>query len=342
TLSFCYDADTNLVAHETAHQWFGDAVTCKTWNDCWLNEGFATYTADLFQKYSHYSLPFDSVVKITENFVTSNPGGSVYTPDSALPYDAFDGRRVYGKGAMVLHMLNFVLGSDSAYFRCLREYVSGPLRYRVASTEDLRASIECSMGRDMKWFFDEWIYGDGYPIYDVAWNNSESLHPSVAISQSGSSPTSPLFIMPIELEFIGPDIDTTVEVWDDALLKPFAFSFERPVNRMVFDPHNWLLDGSLPKVLDVKPASISQHSDLLVAKTMQTYAISFSLASAGETSIEISDILGRPIATLSEGILAEGLHSISWRPVNLPQGVYFCRLIEDGNTIGIEHFTGAY
>ena len=337
TLSFCNDADTGLVAHETAHQWFGDAVTCKTWNDCWLNEGFATYTTDLFFRYCFGETVFDTMVSQQEQNVTSQPGGSVHIPDSLLLDHALDGRLVYAKGSLLLHMLHFVLGSDSAYFRAIREYVTdSSLRYGVASAGDLQASVERSMGEDLSWFFNEWVYGIGYPIYSIAWDAYDSLHPSVAIQQTGSSSASPLFTMPIELEFKGTGIDTTVEVWDDQPLKSFGFSFTRGVAKMIFDPHNWLIDGMTPRTLAVQPtATIS--SELAVHRQLNSYTIDFSISRPSEITFEIYDLLGRLVASLPEGMQDAGTHSIPWQPSTLSTGIYFCRMIGNGQN-PVAHF----
>lgn len=341
TLSFCNDADTGLVAHETAHQWFGDAITCKTWNDIWLNEGFATYVTDLFMRSTEGESVFDTIIKGQEQYITSVPGGTVYVSDSRLPYidSVFDGRLSYTKGSQVLNMLRFVLGSDSAFFRSLREYVTGPLRYGVAGTRDFEHSVEQSSGRDLKWFFDEWVYGDGYPIYDVAWNPQDGFHPSVAIRQTGSTPASPLFTMPIELEFIGDAIDTIVEVLDDAPLKPFGFTFSKPVTRLIFDPHNWLLDGSLPRTLAVHSATASSVSTFRVTHLLNSYSFDFSVDNSGPATVEIYDLLGRKIASIPLGVQAIGIHSIPWQPETvLAPEPYFCRLIAPGSNDEIAKF----
>ena len=331
TLSFCNDDDSGLVAHETAHQWFGDAVTCKTWNDCWLNEGFATYVADLFFRHAEGKATLDTTMKLREENVTSVPGGSVHIPDSILVDSALNGRLVYDKGALVLHMLNFVLGSDSAFFRCIREYVSGPLRYGVASTRDFEHSVEHSSGRDLKWFFDEWVYGVGYPIYTIDWDAHEGGHPSVAIEQAGSTHESPFFTMPIQLEFIGTNIDTTVEVWDDAPLESYSFSFPDTVTRMVFDPHNWLLDGSLPRTLVVRPYGSAVSQTFQIRPQLKGYEADFSIDRTGTVSIDIYDILGREVEQLPLGLQEAGRHSVPLSfSTSLEAGIYFCRLISAG------------
>jgi len=332
TLSFCNDADSDLIEHETAHQWFGDAITCKTWNDCWLNEGFATYTNFLARRYYTGTAYFDTLINASEKYVTSEVGGSVHIRDSLLLDHTLDGRLVYNKGALLLHMLHFVLGSDSAFFRCIREYVTGPLRYGVATAEDFRQSVEKSSGRDLKWFFNQWVYGDGYPIYDVAWNRQDGLHPSVAISQTGSTPASPFFTMPVELEFIGDGIDTTVQVLDDAPLKPFGFSFSKPIDRIIFDPHNWLLDGSAPRTLAVHSDLASAVSDFRIRKLLNSWSIDFSVKQTGPVTIEFYDLLGRQITTIPLGIQTAGSDSIIRQFPSLPAGVYFAYLTNGLNS----------
>ncbi len=332
TLSFCNDADSGTLAHETAHQWFGDAITCKTWNDCWLNEGFAVYTTDLFFRYCDGETIFDTLISQQEQSATSEPEGTVYTPDSLLPTEAV-GALLYVKGPWVLHMLRFVLGSDSAFFRALREYVTGPLRYGVASTQDLQTSVGKSMGKDFGWFFNEWVYGDGYPIYSISWDAHDGLHPAVTIEQTGSTSASPFFTMPIELEFIGNAIDTFVQVWDDQPLKSFGFSFPSPVTEMIFDPHNWLLDGMLPRALAAQPSV----AELSVLRQLNTYTIDFSIVHPSEITFEIYDLLGRNVASLAEGMQNAGAHSITWQPSGLSSGVYFCRMIGAGQDVAT-HF----
>jgi aminopeptidase N len=158
-----------LVAHETAHQWFGDAVTPATWADLWLSEGFATYFAGLFverhegeaafreymrrkgDEYLRYSKTRRAPVHDRE---TENLNG-LLNPNS------------YQKGAWVLHMLRRQLG-DAAFFRGVRAYYRAH-EHRNATTEDLRRALERASGRDLRDFFARWIYGSGHPAYRLSW-----------------------------------------------------------------------------------------------------------------------------------------------------------------------------
>ena len=223
TLSFCNDADWRLLAHETSHQWFGDGITCKTWNDCWLNEGFATYVTDLFGRRQFGQSYLDNDISNLSTYIKTVPDGAVHPTDSILESytdDYFRGKRVldgrltYAKGGVFLHMLNYLLGSDTAFYRCIREYITSPLRYGVATAEDLRASVERSSGMDLKWFFDEWIYSEGFPIYSIVWSQQDSITTATVYQQSTSEKT-PFFTMPIQLEFSGAGLDTTIQLLND-------------------------------------------------------------------------------------------------------------------------------
>lgn len=328
TLSFCNDADWSLLAHETAHQWFGDGITCKTWNDCWLNEGFATYVNDLYGRRYGDSL-FNTWILGSEKYVTSFPGGAVHAQEGVLdtfPDDytrgkrVLDGNLVYNKGALFLHMLNFVLGSDSAFFHAIRAYMTGPQRLGVASTEDLRASVERWSGKDLKWFFDEWIYDEGFPIYTLAWSQQDSAV-SLAISQRVSSPRSPnVFRMPIELRFIGNTLDTIVTVWNDRSLQSYAFRFSEPLIGVQFDPHNYLIDGEAPRSLAVRTVTDSHNAFSLQRVAEDRYMFEFKDPTSHELSIY--NMLG---VVVSREPVAGGLGSIALDLRDLPSGPYFAR-----------------
>ncbi len=160
----------NVIAHEIAHQWFGDSVAIKTWSDLWLSEGFATYFAALFVE------RFDGQEAFREHM-----------QQAAMSYFAYErGRRApiydtetedlmkllnannYQKGAWVLHMLRGLLG-DEAFFRGIRDFYL-KREDKTASTEDLRAALEKASGKNLKEFFTRWVYGSGHPRYEASWS----------------------------------------------------------------------------------------------------------------------------------------------------------------------------
>jgi aminopeptidase N len=159
----------NVVAHEIAHQWFGDSVTESTWSDLWLSEGFATYFAGLFLQRFESEEAFQAYMK--------GAAATAFAYEKKMRTPIFDrdtedlmallNANNYQKGAWVLHMLRSRLGDD-AFFRGLRNYYHAHANAN-ASTEDLRAALEKASGKDLKAFFARWVYDSGHPQYELSW-----------------------------------------------------------------------------------------------------------------------------------------------------------------------------
>ena len=161
--------NVSLIAHEIAHQWFGDSVTASTWSDVWLSEGFATYFAGLFIERYEGEEAFQKYMKDGATRVFA------FEKTSAAPIFDRDTEELlsllnpnsYQKGSWVLHMLRTSLGDD-AFFRGIRNYYAAH-RNATASTEDLRAALEKASGRDLRAFFTRWVYEGGHPKYELSW-----------------------------------------------------------------------------------------------------------------------------------------------------------------------------
>ncbi|MFY7815019.1 MAG: M1 family aminopeptidase [Chryseobacterium taeanense] len=194
-----------LIAHELAHQWFGDKVTCGAWNDIWLNEGFATFGEHLAnEKLLMTNNEFRNYLLGQKDYITSSPGGSVYVADANLGSVGmiFSGRLSYAKGAYVLRMIKWILG-DTAFYQALKEYHARPaLAYNYVRTQDFNASLLTSTGHDFTGFFNDWIYGQGYPTYDIRWKQTGNTLTFKA-SQIQSSPIVSFFEMPLPIKVNG-------------------------------------------------------------------------------------------------------------------------------------------
>jgi len=205
TMSSMSSWDRGVIAHELAHQWFGDKVTCGTWNDIWLNEGFATFGEHLAnEKLLMTNTQFMTYLLGQKNYITGAPGGSVYVADSNLDNIGviFSSRLSYAKGGYVLRMLKWILG-DTAFYQALKEYHSRPnLAYSYAKTADLNTSLLQSTGKDFTEFFSDWIYGEGYPTYTIRWKQNGNLV-TFRASQVQSSPTVSFFEMPLPIKVNG-------------------------------------------------------------------------------------------------------------------------------------------
>ncbi|HEX3282466.1 MAG TPA: M1 family metallopeptidase [Pyrinomonadaceae bacterium] len=159
-----------VVAHEIAHQWFGDSVTEATWSDLWLSEGFATYFAGLMvQRYEGEARFNDYMQRAADTYFSFEKRTRIPIHDTETE-DLFGllNANNYQKGAWVLHMLRKELG-DEIFFRGIREYYEAH-RGSLASTEDLRTALEKASGKDLREFFARWVYGTGHPRYELSWH----------------------------------------------------------------------------------------------------------------------------------------------------------------------------
>ena len=161
--------NVSLIAHEVAHQWFGDSVTGATWADLWLSEGFATYFAGLFlQRYEGEEV-FQAYLKNAATSVFSYERmrlGPIYDRDTEELLKLLNANN-YQKGAWVLHMLRSNLGDD-VFFRGIQNYYEAH-KNSTATTEDLRMALEKASGKPLYNFFARWVYDSGHPQYELAW-----------------------------------------------------------------------------------------------------------------------------------------------------------------------------
>jgi aminopeptidase N len=192
-----------LIAHETAHQWFGDAVTEREWSHLWLSEGFATYFAALWTQRAHGDSAFrEDMSRIRERVLddtASVPRRPVIDTVTTELLDLLN-RNSYEKGGFVLHMLRRELG-DRSFFAGLRAYYTKH-KHKTALTTDLQAALEVASGKSLGAFFDQWLRRPGYPEMEVTWSDSALTQISVEVTQSGRFG---LFEFPLQLALVDPE-----------------------------------------------------------------------------------------------------------------------------------------
>ncbi len=242
TMTFIYNFSHYLMSHELAHQWFGDQITCQSWRDIWLNEGFATYLEGM--TYEHHlstTNTWSNWLQTRINAVTYQTWGSVWVDDTTSVSRIFNGRLSYSKGALLLHMLRWKMG-DSDFFAAINNYLQDPdLAYGYATTTDLKNHLEAQSGLDLTEFFDDWFYGQGWPTYDVAWHQNTNKDVVVTINQTTSHPSVPFFEMPVPIQFYN-DTDTVLLVFDHTHSgQVFTSSIPFVATGATFDPDKWLL-----------------------------------------------------------------------------------------------------
>jgi len=250
TMSTMGSFGMDLIAHELAHQWFGDMVTCATWNDIWLNEGWASYGEYLHRQYVISQASASDWMTNTHNSARSAPTGSVYVPASGITNvnRIFSSSLSYKKGAAVLHMLRNEIDNDSLFFGGVRQYLNAK-RHSVATTDEFRQIMEQYTGAPLADFFQDWVYGEGHPTYDVRWNWRDSVL-WVQTSQTTSAPTvTPVFRnqLPLGLVTSGPGQAPTLIQIEPALGLQRIW-IPRQVVSMSLDPNNAILKGTASSI----------------------------------------------------------------------------------------------
>ncbi|AEA45882.1 M1 family aminopeptidase [Fluviicola taffensis] len=233
-----------LTAHELAHQWFGDHVTCSSWADIWVNEGFASYSEYIMLENLYPGDELQDMLDKHSN-IMSQTGGSVWVQDSLNDGSIFSERLVYNKGAAIVHTLRFLVGNDQVFFDALKNF---QVIYAdsVASAIQLIDVVENESGLDFTNYTEEWYFGQGYPTYSVRWNTvgNDLL---LEINQTTSRPAiTPLFTNDLELLFDRTTAaDTTIRFQitgtQNQFIIPNAADF---VNITKIDPNNWICNKS--------------------------------------------------------------------------------------------------
>jgi aminopeptidase N len=319
------------VAHELAHQWFGDLITCRTWPDLWLNEGFAQYFDAVYMERQYNVATFRTAMNGRVTSAKSAPG-TLYVQDTASTSNLFLYSRVYQKGSWVLHMLRKAMG-DSVFFAAIRAYADDPrFRYGTASTADFRSVCETVSGKDLAWFFNEWVLGEKFPQYSYSWRTTPSggqFETSVRITQFTGTANPAFFIMPIDLRLTGSGLDTTVTVANNSADQTFFISTKSAPTAIAFDPDGWILKTA-QFVTDVEAEfSIPQATQL-----EQNYpnpfnpstTLSFSLSVLSSVDLRVFDLLGREVSVLVNETRLPGRYTVSFEASQLPSGIYYCRL----------------
>ncbi|MCK9423266.1 MAG: T9SS type A sorting domain-containing protein [Bacteroidales bacterium] len=344
--SFCPGCwSESLTAHEFAHQWFGDMITCSTWADIWLNEGFATWSeAFWYESYGGYADYKSSIDGDANSYLYSNPGWPISDPDWAVTTPStdilFNYAITYAKGACVLHQLRYVLG-DSLFFATLKTYCADPnLKFQSSTISDFNQKVNLVTGENYNWFFNEWIFQPNHPVYQNTYNfqNLGTGQWKVNFFARQVQTNTVFFKMPIEINVHFQDnTDTLIRVMNDVNNQLLFWTFSKRPVLLQFDPHNQIVLKGGSTVVGVDEPQQDKYSMNLYQNAPNPVesktTISYEIPMNTEVQLDIMNIMGETVIKVGKTLQQTGEHSVNLDFSNLPSGIYFYKLTAGNNIL---------
>ena len=239
-LDFSYE---RVIAHEIAHQWWGDLITCREWSHTWLNESFGTYSDYLYTRneYGEDAGAYDLLGK--KNQYLREAKNRYMRPivfnRYNSPGDNFDSH-TYPKGANVLHLLRYILGDDT-FFRTISTFLH-KYEFQPVDTYDLMKTVKEVSGRNMDWFFEQFVFKPGHAAFEVSksWDESNKTLKVDITQNQDVNPKVPIYIIPVNLGFTVDGKKTVEEVWLHKKNETYEFKFDKEPEMVRFDEGNYL------------------------------------------------------------------------------------------------------
>lgn len=326
-----------LNAHELGHQWWGDNVTCKSWSDIFMNEGFAHYSVLVALEHLSNPTTLQSNLNSMHNNVMSKPGGSIHFTgaDTLNTTRIFDGRLSYDKGAAILHTLRFVTNNDSLWFNTLRDFQYTHTGKTVGVT-DFMNFYHSSTGIDPAVFFNQWYYGEGYPTFTAKYNY-DNTQVFLEVQQTTSMPSkTPLFVTPLEYRIFRQGMpDTTVRLIHAQPVDTFTLPIAGKIITVLMDEKNWVINKLVPVVRDITLGVTSPDETEKISVRPNPSGGNFDIVNPGNLPGEytVRDVTGRillrgdfPARSIELGNHAPGIYFLT---IRTGENVRSVKLIRD-------------
>jgi aminopeptidase N len=326
TISFMGGFSRGLIAHELAHQWFGNKVTCGSWQDIWLNESFATYATGMTVEHLDGSSSFKSWRMNANNRATTSTNGSVYVPaqDTLSVGRVFNSNLSYYKGSMVLHMLREKIGNTD-FQQTLQNYLNDPqLSFNYAKTPDFKAIAAATSGQNLTEFFADWIYGEGYPQHTINWSATPTGI-TMNYQQLPSHSSVSLFEVALPVKITGV---TGQEQWEvlniNNLNENFSISVPFNVATIEIDPDVATISKNNTATLGIGDAFAKAEFQLFPNPTSNTFQIITDTSVL--TDLKIYDLHGRLILDYQDQLKAHPAMVFDAPQIG---GIYFIKLTSE-------------
>ncbi len=337
--------DDYYIAHEFAHQWFGDMITCGTWADIFLNEGFATWSEAFWHEgVNGYNDYHSEIVGNANYYLSANPGWAISNPDWAVNTPSldvlFNYAITYLKGSCVLHQLRYVLG-DSLFFAGLKAYATDTvnLKYQPAVITDFKDKMAAISGENLDWYFDEWIYSPNHPVYNNTYNIEELAPGSwkVRFVATQVQTNTMFFTMPIEVKInFSAGQDTIVRVMNNVNDQQFEWTFNQHPLSVIFDPNNDIVLKQATLAVGEEEHTLANGETGITSVEPNPFStatsIRYFLAEPGVVKITIHGINGKRVRTLINAVQEKGIHTVTFDAGKLSAGIYYCRLTAGNKT----------
>jgi len=303
-----------VIAHELAHQWWGDALTPQSFVDIWLNEGFATYFDALFTEHKYGEEAFLQRMDGFKSYIIAD--GSLAYPIYNPPEEYLFGRAVYFKGAWVLHMLHYEVG-DQLFNEIIQKYFEA-FNYLNVNTGLFVEVVESVTGESFTTFFNQWLNYGGLPILVGSWDQDKNVV-QLLIKQAQPEPVYK-FDLEVLVEGISADTLVIIPTYERETIE--IVNFPEPVSKIVIDPNNKILSTTNSPVYYIPEQSSLVW--LYPNPFNERISITYQIEKTEDIEIIVYDVLGQIVEILVDEKKTTGVYQVEWDGRKYASGSYYC------------------
>lgn len=322
TITFLSDlTNFEIYAHELAHQWFGDYITCGSWQEIWLNEAFATYCSGICYEHMFNGIYWKKWKRISVNAIITEPDGSIFVKDTSNIESIFDVRLSYRKASYFLHTIRWVIG-DSAFYSGCKSYLNDSnLIYGYSNSNNLKTHFEIKSDTCLTDLFNDWLYNEGYPMYTIKWKQNDNNEIFVCVHQSTSHPSVSFFKLPISITLKNHNQDTTIRINNTYNHQCFNITIDFKADSLIFDNDI--------NIISANNKVIKSESDNLFNCYYSNNTIYVQLfENYNFGTIEIYNLKGEKISNYE---LRSNSINIRINTINYSSGIYIIKATTDNN-----------